>query len=53
MWESRIILTEFVAERVERFFRLALTGHDSKRPIHHFVAAGKPFVCPGKQNRPG
>src|SRR5437016_8128468 len=53
MRQRRIVLTKPVAQRAERLLRLALARNDSKSPVHYFVAAGKPFVRPGKQNRPG
>src|SRR5258708_8827680 len=52
MRQSRIVLTELVAQRGEDFFRFALAGYDPESPVRHFVAAGKPFVRPGKQDCP-
>ena len=53
MRQSRIVLAKFIVQRVERFLWLTFAGHDPERPVRYFVAAGKPFVRPGKQDGPG
>src|SRR5207248_9168540 len=53
MGQSRIVLAKFIVERVESFLWLAFASHDAESPVRYFVAAGKPFVCPGKQDGPG
>src|SRR6266404_9759685 len=53
MRKGRIILAEFVAQRVERLFRATIARNDTECPVRHFLSAGKPFIRPGKQNRSG
>src|SRR5690349_8602847 len=53
MRKGRIILAEFLAQRVERFFWATIARDDAECPIGHFLPAGKPLVRPGKQNRSG
>ena len=40
-------------QAAKRLLRFPLTRDDSKCPISNFLAAGKPFVGPGKKNGPG
>ena len=53
MRQSGVVLSEFIPQREERFFRLAIARDEAKRPIGDLLLAGEPFVRPGKENRPG
>src|ERR1700693_1812718 len=53
MRQRRVVLAKLVVQRVKRFLRLALARYEPERPVRYFVAAGKPFVRPGKQDGPG
>src|SRR5215211_245754 len=53
MRRNRIIGSELLLNRVERLLRLALPGDDAECPVGNFLAARKPFVCPGEKNRSG
>ena len=53
MRQGGIVLAESFAQHRIGFFRFALTRDDAECPIGHFVAAGEPFVRPGKQDRAG
>src|SRR5438093_11534589 len=53
MRRSRIIPSELLLNRVERFLRLALPRDDAERPVRNFLASCKPFIRPGEKNRSG
>jgi hypothetical protein len=50
MRQGGIVSAQFLFQRVERLLRSAFPRNDPKRPVGNFLAAGKPFVRPGKKN---
>src|SRR5438093_4633841 len=53
MRRSRIVSAKLFLNGVKRLLWLALARDDAERPVRDFLAAGEPFVCPGKKNRTG
>jgi hypothetical protein len=53
MGQSGIASAQFFFNSMERLLRFALPRDDPKCPICNFLAAGKPFVGPGKKSSPG
>src|SRR3954451_1989450 len=53
MRQGRVVLAEFVPQEKKRFFWFAFARDQAERPITDFLAARKPFVGPGKENRSG
>src|SRR5690348_14450584 len=51
MRQYGIVLPQFFAQEVQRFFWLSLPSDQSKRPIRDFLLAGVPFIGPGKEDR--
>src|SRR6478672_7112761 len=51
MRRDGIAFSQFFFKPVKRLLRFALARDDSECPISNFLAAGKPFVGPGKKNR--
>src|ERR1051325_10057150 len=50
MRQYGIVLSQFFAEEMQRFFWLSIASNQSKRPIRDFLLAGVPFVSPGKED---
>src|SRR5947207_4069313 len=53
MGQAEIIAPKFFFERVECFFRYALSAYNPECPIRDFLATGEPFIRPRKKNSSG
>ncbi len=50
MRKNGVVLPEFFAQGMKRFFWLAIARDKSECPISDLLFAGEPFVGPGKEN---
>src|SRR5436190_11445624 len=53
MGQAEIIAPKFFFERVECFFRYALSSDNPECPIRDFLATSEPFIRPRKKNSSG